>query len=234
MIRDWWISIRFVCFVFQGSLLCDRPVSGNNRLVKFASQIFLIFLILVTWKNKSTSASFVILGSPESFSANPGEHVTLWFPLTLPSLKWLTEQKNPKFLRSLQYEQGDTTNYAVNCIGIFLLLIWRKLSFEDTFCLGHLNNLVNCGVSTLCSKPTLNPVLLLPGSSKFLNTRMKTIYHVASSYLSFLVLAQIVRQGHTTQKIRTTFSLMYSFRDDNVTDVLRFEIHLSSTVSAFD
>ena len=42
MIRDWWISIRFVCFVFQGSLLCDRPVSGNNRLVTFVSQIFLI------------------------------------------------------------------------------------------------------------------------------------------------------------------------------------------------
>ena len=49
----------FVCFVFQGSLLCDRPVSGNNRLVKFASQIFLIFLILVTSKNKTTSASFL-------------------------------------------------------------------------------------------------------------------------------------------------------------------------------
>ena len=55
MIRDWWISIRFVCFVFQGSLLCDRPVSGNNRLVKFASQIFMIFLILVTCKNKASS-----------------------------------------------------------------------------------------------------------------------------------------------------------------------------------
>ena len=77
MIRDWWISICFVCFAFQGSLLCDRPVSGNNRLVKFASQIFLIFLILVTYKNKATSASFAILGSPESFLAKPGEHVTL-------------------------------------------------------------------------------------------------------------------------------------------------------------
>ena len=48
MIRDWWISIRFVCFVFQGSLLCDRPVWGNNRPVKIASQISLLFLILVT------------------------------------------------------------------------------------------------------------------------------------------------------------------------------------------
>ena len=38
MIRDFVDFDRFVCFVFQGSLLCDRPVSGNNRLViKFAS-----------------------------------------------------------------------------------------------------------------------------------------------------------------------------------------------------
>ena len=48
VIRDWCISIRFVCFVFQGSWLCDRPVLGNNRLVKFASQIFMVFFILVS------------------------------------------------------------------------------------------------------------------------------------------------------------------------------------------
>ena len=85
MIRDWWISIRFVCFVFQGSLFCDRPVLGNNRLVKFASQIILIFLILVTCKSKATSASYLrhkiyspsrfpslFLNSLESFSAKLG------------------------------------------------------------------------------------------------------------------------------------------------------------------
>ena len=44
MIRDWWISIELVCFMFQGLLLCDHPGLGNNQLVKFASQIFLIFL----------------------------------------------------------------------------------------------------------------------------------------------------------------------------------------------
>ena len=44
---------------FKPSLLYDRPVSGNNRLVKFASQIFMIFLILVTCKNKATSAYFL-------------------------------------------------------------------------------------------------------------------------------------------------------------------------------
>ena len=59
VIRDWWISICFVCFPFQGFLLCDRPVSGNNRLVKFALQILKIFLILVTCRNKATSASFL-------------------------------------------------------------------------------------------------------------------------------------------------------------------------------
>ena len=41
MIRDWWMLIRFVCFVFQGSVLCDRPVSENNQLVQFASQIII-------------------------------------------------------------------------------------------------------------------------------------------------------------------------------------------------
>ena len=43
MVRDWWMSIRFICFVFHGSLLYDRPVSGNNRLGKFTSHIFKIF-----------------------------------------------------------------------------------------------------------------------------------------------------------------------------------------------
>ena len=60
LVCDWRISIRFVYFVFQGSLLCDRPVSGNDGLVKFASQISLIFLILV--KNPLTiTISFAIL-----------------------------------------------------------------------------------------------------------------------------------------------------------------------------
>ena len=89
MILDWCISIRFVCYVFQGSLLCERPVSGNNRQFKFASQIFMIFLNLVTCQNKATSASFfrqkihspfrfpsLFLSSLESFSAKLGKHVT--------------------------------------------------------------------------------------------------------------------------------------------------------------
>ena len=85
----------------------------------------MIFLILVTCKNKATSASFLrqkiyppsrfpslFLNSVESFSAKLGEHVTLWFALTPPSLKWLTEQKNPKsLLRSI----WDFPIYTVVC-----------------------------------------------------------------------------------------------------------------------
>ena len=125
----WWISIRFVCFVFQACFVfqgCDCPVSGDNRLVKFASQIFLTFLILVICKNKATSASFLwqkihspsqfpslYLSSLESFSIKLGEHVALWFALILSLLQRLMEQKNPQSLRSLQYVQHDTMNFAL-------------------------------------------------------------------------------------------------------------------------
>ena len=56
---------------------------------------------------------------PSTFSvtflqAKLGERVqTLWFALTLPPRKWLTEKKNPKSLQSLQNAQSDTTNLAV-------------------------------------------------------------------------------------------------------------------------
>ena len=54
-------------------------------------------------KNPLTIAiSFAIfLNSLESFSAKLGEHVTLWFALTPPSVKCLTGQNNPKSLWSL-------------------------------------------------------------------------------------------------------------------------------------
>ena len=117
MVCDSWLVdfVPFCLFHVEGSLLCDHPVLGNYWLVKFALQIFMIFLILVTCKNKATSASFrrqkihsplwflsLLLGSLESFSAKLDVHVTLWFALTPPSLKWLMEQKNPKSLWSLQ------------------------------------------------------------------------------------------------------------------------------------
>ena len=74
---------------------------------------FMIFLILVFCKNKAMSASCpqqkfhsstrfrsLFLSSLGSFSilflrAKLGECVALWFALTPPQLKWLTEQKNP-------------------------------------------------------------------------------------------------------------------------------------------
>ena len=85
---------------------------------------FTIFLILVTCENKATPASFLrqkihspswfpplFLSILESFSAKLDVYVTFWFALTPPSLKWLTEQKNPKSLWSLQKAQRDATNF---------------------------------------------------------------------------------------------------------------------------
>ena len=97
--------------VFQGSLL----VTALFRAIvdQFSSNIFLIFLILVSWKNKAMSASCplqkyhsssrfpsLFLSSLESFSvlflrAKLGECVALWLTWTPPQLKCLTEQKNP-------------------------------------------------------------------------------------------------------------------------------------------
>ena len=96
-------------FAAQGSLL---PLIALFRAIihQFSSKIFLIFLILVSCKNKAMSAyspwkkvhsfSLLFLSSLESFSvlvfrAKLGECVALWFVFTSPPLKWLTEQKNP-------------------------------------------------------------------------------------------------------------------------------------------
>ena len=120
MIRDWWIWIRFVCFVFQGSLLCDRPVSENNQLVQFASQIILIFLILVTCNNKATSASFHRhkIHSQRRF---PSLFLSSWAVLARymvicinPAFtKMIDRAENPESLHSLQYPQRGTMNFAV-------------------------------------------------------------------------------------------------------------------------
>ena len=55
----------------------------------------------------------------QSHSQPSWASITMWFAITPPSLKWLTEQKNPKSLLSLHYAQRDTMNFAVivhNCI----------------------------------------------------------------------------------------------------------------------
>ena len=141
MIRDWWIVIHFVCFVFKVRCLsCDRPVLGNNRLVKFASQIFLIFLILVTCKSKATSASFLwqkicspsqfpslFLNSVESFSAKLGEHVIV-ICINPAFTKMIDGTENPKSLWSLQYALCDTMNFAE-----FHGKVWVSLPISRTF-----------------------------------------------------------------------------------------------------
>ena len=48
-------------------------------------------------------------------------------------LWWLTEQKNPKFLRSLQNVQGNTTNLAIsiNSVNVIALMEMRVVKLHE-------------------------------------------------------------------------------------------------------
>ena len=123
----------FCCLAFQGSLLCDRPVSGNNRLVKFATQLLLIFLIVVTCKNNATYTSFIRqkLHHHRDFlcyswrarvilsQAGRARYIVIFIN---PAF---TKMIDGKSLRSLQYSRRDTTNFAV-------IFIYVKQSIQKT------------------------------------------------------------------------------------------------------
>ena len=128
MVCDSWLvtSIRFVCFLFQGSLLCDRPISGNNRLVQFASQISMIFLILVNPKNKvamppsfdKTSShhrdfdSFAILEKSRVILSQAGwaRYIVVCINPRLHPTDWLNRKtRNPSKVCNTSSLQYDTT-----------------------------------------------------------------------------------------------------------------------------
>ena len=85
---DWCISIHFVCFCVLRFVACDRPVSGNNRLVFFEDfSDHSLFLSLALDKKSTHHRDFLRYSWAvyvESFSvlflrAKPGECVALWF-----------------------------------------------------------------------------------------------------------------------------------------------------------
>ena len=135
MVCDLWFvigesrSVLFVsCFKVRCFVIVLFRAIIDYRLVNFASQIFIVFLVLVTCKNKAMSASFLrqkiysplqfpslFLSSLESFSAKLGEHVTLWFALTPPSLKWLTEQKTQNTVPSLKFAKRAARYNEFRC-----------------------------------------------------------------------------------------------------------------------
>ena len=76
--------------MFQGSLLCDRPVSGNNPswlglLRRFLRSFSFLSLERIKQRLRTPSTenpltiaiSFTILGQLKSFLAKLGKHVTL-------------------------------------------------------------------------------------------------------------------------------------------------------------
>ena len=106
---DWCISIHFVCFCVSTFAACDHTVSRKIDYV--SSKLFMIFVILVSCKNKATSASCprqkfysslwfpsLFLSHLGSFSGQAGRvHcIMICINSTRPPLKWLTEQKNPR------------------------------------------------------------------------------------------------------------------------------------------
>ena len=128
----WFVIVRFrsfsLCYVWR-FVACDRSVSGNNRPLVL-NVCFVDFYDLSYSCHLQASAvppffdknsltiikSFAVLEQSRvilRISPKLGEHVTLWFALTPPKLKWLTEQKNPT-LWTLQKGQRDTTKFAVN------------------------------------------------------------------------------------------------------------------------
>ena len=132
-------GFRSVLFVSCFKIRCFVIVLLRAKIdeLRLLRRFFWSFLILVTCKNKATSAFFLrqkihspsrfpslFLSSLGSFSVTLGEHVTLWFVLTPPSLKWLMEQKNPR----LQYAQRYTTNFAVRIICV-IYNVFIKYSF---------------------------------------------------------------------------------------------------------
>ena len=123
---DWWILVRFFvlhfkvcCFVI---ILFWAIIDWLSLLRRFSWSFLFLSLARImqclppSFNKKSTHHRDLRCYSWTVKSlAKLGEHVTMWFALTPPSLKWLMEQKNPKSLQSLQYAQGDTTNFAVIC-----------------------------------------------------------------------------------------------------------------------
>ena len=126
---DWCILMHFV---LQGSLLkmvLFRTVSGNNRLVFLRSFLWSFsFLSLARIKqclppaldkNSTHHRDFLLYSwAVRSFSilflrAKLGECVALWFALTPPPVRWLTEQKSPLEVCNTQ---RDKTNLAINTL----------------------------------------------------------------------------------------------------------------------
>ena len=125
----------------------------------------MIFLILVSCKNKAMSASCpqqkfhsssrfpsLFLSSLGSFSilfllAKLGACVALWFALTPPPLKWLTEKKNPfevcKHAARMEGHSGQKCNLIATCIPLdrirvpldrtFLPFDRTSIPFDRTF-----------------------------------------------------------------------------------------------------
>ena len=117
-------SLWFVSGFKALLLVIVWPVSGYNQLVCFKGFSDLSYSCHLQLKqclppflDKNSTHHHDFLRHSQVCLCRPSwasafKH-NLWFALTLPPLKWLTEQDNPKSLQSLQSAQHDTLNLAV-------------------------------------------------------------------------------------------------------------------------
>ena len=109
------------------------------------------------------------------------------------------------FVSWLKHYNGNSkiSNSFEKCGG--WIWLWMSLYF-NAFILVIVREQPSCKASTdqICNCKQVTFVhrflFLIP---KFLNTRMKTIFHAVSSYLSFLVLAQIVSRAIKQESKKT-------------------------------
>ena len=113
---DWCISIHFVCFCFLRLVACDRPVSGNNRLVFFEyfSDHSYSCLLPLTKSPLIIAISFAILeqsGVILSFVSAGQDRRVLYIVICINSAPTQIIDGREKPIRSLQTSSAIQSSY---------------------------------------------------------------------------------------------------------------------------
>ena len=116
---DWRISIHFVCFCVLRFVACDRPVSGNNRLVFFEdfSHHSYSCLLPSTKSPLIITISFAILEQSRvilSFVFADQARQVLCIVTCINSAPHSNDWRNRKTHSKFANSQRDTTNLAIN------------------------------------------------------------------------------------------------------------------------
>ena len=186
---------------------CDRPVSGYNQLV--AQNIFLIFLSLVTWKNKAMSASFrrQKFHSPSRF---PSPFSIFFFFASQAGRACsniaicINAAPTPK-LRSSQNAHRNTTNFAVKDTAVFMYKAVIH-SYKITKIVRALWLAERCVCVRVC-KHGCDIKLFFSSRANYANTNLKRFWVQNSTNLLYLPIPSTAK----TWKIFTNMLCQFFF-----------------------